>query len=382
MGAGYRVTVGVVAGVLGLAAIQTRAQGVTLTEPPVQLLPQSFGGWQQISNAPAPSANALTLTTLSKQALQECGPLRSLVRGYTHDGRTMRVEAVEFGDRTGAYSAFTLAVRPDMRTAKNLGSSDAVGDDTVLFTLGDTLVSASPAGAGDLPALRELAKDLPKVSGSQGVAPLLPSFAPEENLVPSGLRYALGPATYAAEGGVLPANSLDWDKSAEAVTATYNEKQGNEILTLLIYPTPQIAQAMERRLSTGVKQLGPGFANARVRRDQELVMLASGGLPGIEAQKLIENVHMNQLVAVDRYMPPVFHAEVQRTFSVLTNIAILSGVLMGAAVLLGLFLGGGRALIRVMQGKPAATEPEFLSLHLAPQNPVPHWESSSSKTGS
>jgi len=37
-------------------------------------------------------------------------------------------------------------------------------------------------------------------------------------------------------------------------------------------------------------------------------------------------------------------------------------------------LGGGRALIRVMQGKPAASEPEFLSLHLAPQNPTPHWE--------
>jgi hypothetical protein len=75
-------------------------------------------------------------------------------------------------------------------------------------------------------------------------------------------------------------------------------------------------------------------------------------------------------------MPPVFHAEVQKTFSLLTNIAILSGVLMGAAVLLGLFLGGGRALIRVLQGKPASAEPEFLSLHLANQNPVPNWESS------
>jgi hypothetical protein len=32
------------------------------------------------------------------------------------------------------------------------------------------------------------------------------------------------------------------------------------------------------------------------------------------------------------------------------------------------FLGGGRAAIRVMRGKPAAVEVEFLSLHLSPQN--------------
>ena len=35
-----------------------------------------------------------------------------------------------------------------------------------------------------------------------------------------------------------------------------------------------------------------------------------------------------------------------------------------AAVILALFFGGGRALIRVMQGKPAATEPEFLHIDL------------------
>ena len=372
MGAGFRVGIAIVACALAASAAQTRAQGVTLTEPPVQLLPQSFGGWQQGGNS---EPGAVSLTTVNKAALQECGPLRSQVNTYTRNGRTMRVEAVEFGDRTGAYSAFTLAVRPEMRVNKDIGSSNAVGDGAVMFTIGDTLVLASPATQADLPALKELAKVLPKVTGSRGVAPLLPSFVPEQHLAASGMRYALGPETYAAEGGVLPANSLGWDKSAEAVTATYDEKHGRETITLLIYPTPQIAQAFEKRLSTGVTGLGPNFANAKVRREQELVMLASGALPGNEAQKLIENVHMKQEVAIDHNMAPVFHAEVQKTFSLLTNIAILSGVLMGAAVLLGLFLGGGRALIRVMQGKPAAAEPEFLSLHLANQNPVPHFES-------
>jgi hypothetical protein len=371
MSAGFRIAIGVVACALATGAVQGRGQGVTLTEPPVQLLPQSFGGWQQGGNS---EPGTVSLTTVNKTALQECGPLRSQVNTYTRNGRTMRVEAVEFGDRTGAYSAFTLAVRPEMKTAKNVGSWDAVGDGVVMFTVGDTLVLAAPAGEADLPALKELAKVLPKVTGSRGVAPLLPSFAPEEHLAASGMRYALGPESYAAEGGVLPASSLGWDKSAEAVTANYDEKHGRETITLLIYPTPQIAQAFEKRLSTAVTGLGPGFANAKVRRDQELVMLASGALPASEAQKLLENVHMKQEVSIDHDIAPVFHTEVQKTYSLLSNIAILSGVLMGAAVLLGLFLGGGRALIRVMRGKSAAAEPEFLSLHLANQNPVPHWK--------
>jgi len=42
--------------------------------------------------------------------------------------------------------------------------------------------------------------------------------------------------------------------------------------------------------------------------------------------------------------------------------------------LLGVFLGGGRALIRKMQGKDAATDAEFLSLHLDNQNPRPKFD--------
>src|ERR1700761_4058300 len=372
MGAGFRVGIAIVACALAASAAQTRAQGVTLTEPPVQLLPQSFGGWQQGGNS---EPGAVSLTTVNKAALQECSPLRSQVNTYTRNGKTMRVEAVEFGDRTGAYSAFTLAVRPEMKTAKNVGSWDAVGNGVVMFTIGDTLVLASPASEADLPALKELAKVLPKVTGSRGVAPLLPSFVPEQHLAASGMRYALGPETYAAEGGVLPANSLGWDKSAEAITANYDEKHGRETVTLLIYPTPQIAQAFEKRLSTGVTGLGPTFANARVRREQELVMVVSGALPGNEASAMLAKVQIKQYGSGHHDIAPVFHTEVQKTYSLLSNIAILSGVLMGGAGLLGLFLGGGRALLRVVQGKPAATETEFLSLHLAAQSGVPHWES-------
>jgi hypothetical protein len=48
------------------------------------------------------------------------------------------------------------------------------------------------------------------------------------------------------------------------------------------------------------------------------------------------------------------------------GITMLVVILICAALILGLFFGGGRALIRMLRGKPvsAVTEEEFISLHL------------------
>ena len=52
------------------------------------------------------------------------------------------------------------------------------------------------------------------------------------------MKYALGPVGYEAMGGVLPGEIVGFDKAAEAVTAKY---EGKGKLTMLLYPTPQIA---------------------------------------------------------------------------------------------------------------------------------------------
>jgi len=353
----------------GLATGVSAGAQVVLTEPSAPLLPQNFGEWKQTSEA-AP-VGELTLTTVSKQALEECGPERSKVTDYVRGGRKIHVEAIQFGDRTGAFSAYTLVKRAGMREAKDLGSRDAVGDGAVLFTVSASVVLISGASATDVASLKPLAAVMPKVAGNKGVAPLLPTLLPAKGLVNGSLRYALGPATYAAEGGVLPANELEFSKAGEAVTAEYSGKGGKETLTVLMYPTPAIAGKITQEITDALPKLGPGFATARVKRDAEVVSLASGALPAEEAQRLVESVHLRQDFAVDPDVQPVEpteHTKVIQTYSLLTSIAVLAGVLMSAAVLLGLFLGGGRALYRVARGKPAAVEVEFLSLHLATEN--------------
>jgi hypothetical protein len=367
MGLGIWMCRGVAAAAL-VAGMGAAAQTV-LTEPETPLLPASFGEWKASSGG-APTGD-LTLTTVSKDALEECGPERSQVADYERAGRKIHIEAVQFGDRTGAYSAYTLIRRAGMREAKDLGSWDAVGDGAVLFIRSASVVLVSGASSADLPSLKPLAEILPKVPGNKGVAPLLPTLPPAKGMVNGSLRYAVGPVTYALEGGVLPAKELSFDKAGEAVTALYEDKRGKETLTVLLYPTPAIAGRITSAIQSALPQLGPQFAAARVKRDAEAVSLASGSFSAENAQKLVEAVHLRQQFAVDPDVDPVepsVQTKVVQTYSLLQSIAVLAGVLMAAAVLLGLFLGGGRALYRVLRGKPAAMEAEFLGLGLSPQN--------------
>ncbi len=346
------------------------AQGsVTLMEPAVPLLPAKFGQWTLVDSAGAKPAAAedAALLGVNPQALAECGKIRSKTGDYTAGGRRLHVEAVQFGDRTGAYSAFTLAERPGMRVAGVL-TYQALGGDLALFMVGKSVVLAKFPGtvtAQDAVGLRPLLDTMPKTFGNTGAVPILPTLPPEKGLVPGSLRYALGPVTYAAQGGVLPAASLNWKMEPEAVTVRYDDERGRETLTLLMYPTPTLAQEAAKTVQGEVPALKTG--GARLRQNGTLVMLATGTFSGDAAQQMIAGIHLSQMT-FDQDAHPPFKVVAAQTFTLLENIAILSGVLGVGAVLLGLFLGLGRAWYRVLRGKPAAVEVEFLSLHLAPQN--------------
>jgi hypothetical protein len=347
-----------------------------LTEPGAPMLPAKFGEWQRtvLMDRVTPG---YSLANTNQDALKECGLERSEVADYESGGRRLHLEADGFGDRTGATSAYSLVKQAGASVGRELGAEDAVGNQAVLVTIGTSVVLANfsgPISAGDVASLKPLVLRLPKVVGSRGVAPLLPTLVPAKGLVAGSVRYALGPATYAGEGGVLPAKSLGWDKSAEAVTAVYSDKRGKETLTVLMYPTPAIAAGVAKVIADEMPQMGPDFVGAKVRHEGPLVMLAAGSFAVNDAQGMVDGVHLRELVATDGDMHPLFKTEGMKTYSLLANIAILAGVMMLAAVLLGLFLGVGRATFRVMRGKSAAVEPEFLSLHLAPQNKAPEFE--------
>jgi hypothetical protein len=167
---------------------------------------------------------------------------------------------------------------------------------------------------------------------------------------------------YQATGATLPAEIVGFDKAAEVVTAKY---EGKGTLTMLLYPTPQIAGDHGRQIETEMNRQGGSAGTVKLRREGPLVMLTTGAWKPAEAQELVENIHLHNQLTWNKPMPLEFHSEVRKTVSLLTSILVFCGVGALAAVILALFLGGGRAAIRVMQGKPAATEPEFLRIDLS-----------------
>jgi hypothetical protein len=234
----------------------------------------------------------------------------------------------------------------------------------VVIWSGPDVVVADFHGGRRLADLAALVAVLPKASGAKALPPLLPTMVPEKGLEAASLKYSVGSAGYEAMGGVLPASVIGFDKSAEVTTAKYS---GRGTLTMLLYPTPQIAGDHGRQIEAELNReiaAGKSFGTTKLRREGPLVLLATGGWKPAEAQAIVEGTHLRDQLSWNKPLPLEFHAEVQKTASLLLSIAELSGALMVAALVLGLFFGGGRAMVRVLQGKPAATEPEFLAINL------------------
>ncbi len=351
--------------VLGQAA-------TTVTIPQGPLLPEKIGAWELEGIAPS-CAECYRGEHGQEAVLREDGLRRgeSLTYHRPGSGQTLDVRALQFEDATGAVSAFTYLRSPDMKTvpaAARVGREEAAAGGRYLFREGTSTVLAEVTGpdATTTADLRALAGMLPKIGGPKGAPPLLPTLLPAPHLVSESVHYAVGPAGYAAMGGTLPPGILGFDKSAEAATAEYALRGGAKgKLTLLLFPTPEIAGDRGRAVETALNAAGERAGTAKLRREGPLVMLATGGFSPSEAAELLDGIHLRSEVTWNKPVPPEFHAEVQKTASLLFSIAVLSGVLGLAAVLLGLFLGFGRAWIRVLMGKPAATEPEFLRLDLS-----------------
>lgn len=348
----------------GALSLQAQQPKMMLVEPPAPLLPQHFGSWEMKGEA-ATGTNPVEADSPAAAVLKEDGLDRYSIASYERKGGgALQVTAMQFVDATGAYSAYTFYRSPRSRQmlgSARLGNQSTAEGEGVLVLAGTSLLRVKGVTAAS--ELQPLAASMPKIGGPKGLQPLLPTYLPAKGLAAETVHYSLGPAGYKQMGGVLAADGLGWDKSAEVITGEYPGAKGRGLLTLLLYPTPTIAGEHGRAIEADLKLAGD-LGTTRLRRIGPLVGLTSGGFSAAQADDLISQLHLHGEVTWNKQMPLEFHAEVKKTAGLLYSIAVFCGVGMTAAVLLGLFLGGGRAALRVMMGKPAATEPEFLRLGL------------------
>ena len=356
-----------------LAYGQGARPATALVEPPAPLLATN-GQLQAL-----PAGSTLVPESAEMQAvLKEDGLKRQESRALTTAVQAGQatvgwVAAYEFSDATGAFAAYTYLRQGGKPAYKGINPTEFEKPGELVFLSGTAIVRAKanlyPESQTAL--LGGIEAGLPKVGGRRGLAPLLPTLFPAAGLDASSVRYALGPVGYAAMGGKLAAADLGWDKSAEVATAGYHNGRGT--LTLLMYPTPQIAGELGRVIQNDINAAGPAsFGTIKMRRVGPLVGVTMGGLSDAQAIDLVGGLRLNEEVSFDKKMPLEFHTEVRKTYTLLQEISIFCGIGVLASIVLGVFFGGARAGIRVLQGKPAFSEPEFLAMNLrgpAPREP-------------
>jgi hypothetical protein len=342
------------------------------------------------AQAPKKVTDAAQADPANAAALKEYDFTDAALADYKREGETLSLRALRFHDASGAFGAYSF-YRQNGWPKEEIGTGATSNHNRVLFWVGNTVVDASFSHLSPMSGaeLRELAGQLPKPEGGEALAPPILANLPQANLPQSNQQqvkldgqtthYALGPVSYAGSGGMLPAELVGFDRGAEVVTANYTLRSGVATLTLIDYPTPQMAAAQETRIRDYVnagKQGGkPGqaawpkplaesdLASLEVRRSGPLVALVSGDAIPEESHKLLAMVHYeSELMSI----PQPTENEVLKTGKLLMGIAVMVIIGASTAILLGFFLGGFRVLYRLARGKPASSvyDVEFTSLNL------------------
>lgn len=348
-----------------------------LENAPRPLLPTTFAGWQ-IAGTPQKSTDPRIADSGDAEALREYGFTRYEAATYTRANDSLTVKAMQFGDVTGAYGAFTFYRRPNM-APEQIGQGAAFDGTRVLFWNGTVLVDAklnriTPMSASEL---RDLVTELPRPIGNQGLLPTLPDYLPLPHLETNTIQYAIGPQAYRLSGGALPAELVDFNRSAEVVTAQYNALNGTGTLTIINYPTPEIAaDRLQAIQSYFAHQGGNGLAwtsacagsnppALQSRRSGPLVAVTSGSFSADTAQQLLQRVHYEVNLTMgssSKYVP-----DSAKLAQIIVSVAILVGIFALIAIVAGFSLGGGRILwrrIRNKSGEDTEEPEEFIRLNL------------------
>jgi len=339
------------------------------------LLPSSFAGWEATSSKPV--TDPAQEDSANVAALKEYGFTDGLLNDYTRDEETIHIKAFRFEDASGAYGAYTF-YRHSGWPREDVGTGAASDNNRVVFWKGNVFVDAvfSHVTAMSGSELRELAAQIPLAAGNKSLAPPILASLPRKDIDGQTIHYALGPAGYGGSGGVLPPELVGFDRGAEVVTSGYKLVSGPATLTIIDYPTPQMAasgeQAIAAYLKAGntpqhpfTKPLQDSNQTAiEVKRSGPLVAVVSGDPIQDDAHKLLAQVHYEANLASS--FSGSGDTEVQKTAKLVVGILTLVFVMFLASLLLGFFLGGGRAVYRFLRGKPisAVHDEEFTQLGL------------------
>ncbi len=328
----------------------------------VAFLPKSFAGWTQ-TGKPQITADLAQADSAYPAVLKEYGFADSETATYTRDdGRKLTIKAAQFNDATGAYGAFTFYRQPDMKT-EEIGTKAASANNRILFFRSNVLVDANFDRLSEMSAaeLRELASMLPSAKGSADNLPTLPEYLPKKDVVENSAKYVLGPQALLAAKSPLTAEQVDFSKEPEVLTQDYSSKDGQLTLTLVEYPTPQIAGERLRALQSAKKTNANSFL---ARRTGPILDVVTGAVGSSEAQSLLHSVNYEAEVTWDEATSVLPRNNIG---NLIVGIFALVGIILLISIIFGVFFGGIRILAKRFFPDRVFDRPEnveIIQLHL------------------
>lgn len=357
---------------IGLSCLAWAANPSQKSAP--ELLPPTFAGWQ-MQGAVHASTDPGAADTANAGVLKEYRFTDLASAAYTRDdGRTLKIRAARFADASGAFGAYTFYLQPDM-TREQIGDQGASLGNRVLFYRGYVLIDAqfSQETAMSGAELRELAGSLPRPPGSSGNLPSFIQFLPHRDYIANTQKYVMGPLALAAISAPVSAGSVDFGSSAEVSLAQYNTPSGPATLTLISYPTPQLAADHLRKIDAahqiaaqpqnGISTVA-GSGTFFDKRTGPIVAIATGKISDSDAKSLLGMVNYEATVT---WNTPTGNRDVHDLYMLILNVVVLCAILGGLAIIAGVAFGGFRILMKRLYPDKVFDRPEqmeFISLHL------------------
>lgn len=317
----------------------------TLAAGDSQLLPKAFAGWQQDASSVKTSTSPAEADASNAAVLKEYGFSDVESAAYSKDSnRKLTVRAARFTDATGAYGAYTLYSQPGMQT-EEIGRHGESAGDRVLFMQGNIVIEAKfdRVNAMSAAEMRELAGDLPEPGSNLGQPPGLPRWLPEQQFVQHSVKFAVGPKSYDASGTSFPPSAVDFAKSPEIITALYRTDEGNARLTLISYPTPQIAGTQLRAIEQNRATLQQSAGDFQVKRSGPLLAIVTGEVSKSAAQSLLASVNYEAEVT---YNEPTYLSKKDNIGNLIVAVFALVGIILAVAIAFGIAYGGLRVLLK------------------------------------
>ena len=346
-----------------IAAVLLLSLGsLAFASDPNDFLPQSFAGWIK-SGSVQSTTDPAKADAAYPAVLQEYGFADAETVTYTRaDGRKLTVKAARFNDATGAYGAFTFYRQTSMGTER-IGTKAASANQRILFFRDNILVDADFDRLTEMSAaeLRELAGMLPTAKASAASLPNLPGYLPKSGAVENSAKYILGPQALVAQKGLLTPEQVDFSHDPEILIQDYSSKSGPLTLTLIQYPTPQIAVERLRALQSA-EQATPN--SLLVRRSGPLVDVVTGAVGSSEARALLNSVNYEAEVT---WNEATSMSKRDNIGNLIVGVFALTGIVLLISLIFGIFFGGIRILMKRLFPDRIFDRPEdvdIIQLHL------------------